>query len=207
MFPPHELHQIPPHGDFVWHAHDRQVKADLFSTGLATPPGAYLIDPISLSDSALAEATSRLTVLGLIVTNVNHARAAAWFARKLSVPLYTRAGSSAEFPDLPATEVAAGANPLPGVRLVEIDGGAAGEIAIYRADATGGTLVLGDAIINSGSYGFTILPAKYCASPKVLRKSLQQLLDYPFERIFFAHGTPILSGGRARLAELLQAGN
>ena len=36
-----------------------------------------------------------------------------------------------------------------------------------------------------------------------MRQSLEKLLDYSFERILFAHGTPILSGGRARVEQLL----
>ena len=38
-----------------------------------------------------------------------------------------------------------------------------------------------------------------------MRRSLRQLLEFRFERLLFAHGTPIISGAHARLAELLEA--
>ena len=79
---------------------------------------------------------------------------------------------------------------------IAIEGAPAGEIAIY-ADADGGSLVIGDALINMGSYGFTFLPAKYCANHKQMRRSLRKLLDYEFERILFAHGLPIVANAQA----------
>ena len=56
----------------------------------------------------------------------------------------------------------------------------------------------------TGKTGFTLLPAKYCADQKTMRKSLRRLLDHAFERILFAHGFPILSGGAGRLRTLLE---
>lgn len=197
-----ELHQLG-NGDFIWQGYEPAVKADLFSTGLATASGTYLIDPIALNDAALRGSP----VLGIIVTNANHARAAAQMARHFSAPLYAHRGACGDLPDTEVTRIAPGTVVIPGLEIIAINGAAAGEIAIYRDDPNGGTLVIGDAVINSGSYGFTVLPAKYCSSPKLLRQSLRQLPDHAFERIFFAHGTPILSHGRSRLADLLAASN
>lgn len=193
-------------GDFIWHVFDPQVKADLFSTGLLTPAGTYLIDVIPLAQSALVSAVAASRIAGIVVTNANHVRDAAALARRLSVGVYARAAAAAEIPDAAVIEIDVGDDAgIPGVETIAIDGGAAGEIALFRADASGGTLVIGDAVINSGSYGFTLLPPKYCADAKLLRKSLGQLLDYTFERMLFAHGAPILSRARSRLAELLDA--
>ena len=70
-------------------------------------------------------------------------------------------------------------------------------------DDDGGTMVVGDALINFEPHGFALLPAKYCPNSKLMRRSLAKLLDYSFERMLFAHGTPILSGARASLEQLL----
>ena len=67
-----------------------------------------------------------------------------------------------------------------------------------------GTLIFGDALINMGSNGFSFLPNKYCFNPKLMRRSLRKVLDYPCERILFAHGTPILSQAKSRLTNLLR---
>jgi hypothetical protein len=105
--------------------------------------------------------------------------------------------------DLPvATWVQDGDTLAPGLTVIAIEGGAAGESALHLADH-GGTIVVGDALINFDPLGFALLPPKYCLDPKLMRRSLAKLLDFVFERMLFAHGTPILSGARARVEKLL----
>ncbi len=89
-----------------------------------------------------------------------------------------------------------------GLTGIAIDGGPQGEMALHY-NANGGTMVLGDALINFEPHGFGFLPAKYCRNARLMRRSLRKLLDYAFDRMFFAHGTPILSGARARVERLL----
>src|SRR3712207_7604903 len=52
------------------------------------------------------------------------------------------------------------------------------------------------------SYGFALLPAKYCTSQKQMRRSLRKLLDYEFERIVFAHGFPVVTRSEEHTSEL-----
>ena len=85
---------------------------------------------------------------------------------------------------------------------IEIEGGPPGEIAIH-SDAEKGSLIIGDALINFEPYGFALLPAKYCSNARLMRRSLRKLLDYTFQRMLFAHGTPILTAARQRLEQLL----
>jgi glyoxylase-like metal-dependent hydrolase (beta-lactamase superfamily II) len=89
-----------------------------------------------------------------------------------------------------------------GLRVIGIEGAAAGEMILHYA-SNSGTLIVGDALINFEPHGFTFLPAKYCSNEKEMRRSLQRLLDYIAERMLFAHGTPILSGASERLRGLL----
>ena len=83
-----------------------------------------------------------------------------------------------------------------------IDGGPLGEMALHYVE-DGGTMIIGDALINFDPYGFEFLPAKYCRNAKLMRRSLRKLLDFSFDRMLFAHGTPILSDARTRLEQLL----
>ena len=201
MNPPVELHEVWP-GLFIWQRYDAAVKADLFSTGISTAAGLYLVDPIASGDSAIAGRLAEASVAGVIATNANHDRAVADFARRYSAPIYVHreARGAIEPPDM--VEIVPGADTPPGLATVGIEGAAPGEIAIHEP-RDGGTLIIGDALINFGAHGFTFLPAKYCSNPRLMRKSLRKLLDYNFERILFAHGTPIVANARARLAELL----
>ena len=181
-----EIELIAP-GLRLWRVYDPAVKADLYSTALTIAESTYLIDPVPLAPDALAELSSQSAIAGVVVTNENHQRAAVEFAHKFKAPIYSR-----------------GSQPFPSaVTAVQIEGAVPGEIAVH-SEAAGGIVIMGDALINFEPYGFTFLPAKYCSNVKVMRRSLPKLLDYSFERMLFAHGTPILAGARRRLEQLLE---
>jgi hypothetical protein len=190
-------------GVLIWRAYDPTVEADLFSTVVGAGSRNYLIDPIDLAPQAMADLQNRGPIAGIILTNENHERAAGRFAEKFRVPIHLHADL------LPATSLTA-VQPLRNhdvlvqeITIVGLEGGPAGEIAVHSSVASG-TIVIGDALINVEPYGFALLPPKYCSNPKTLRRSLPKLLDYSFERMLFAHGTPILSRARQRLEELLR---
>jgi hypothetical protein len=194
-----EIEPVAP-GIFIWRFYDPRVKAELFSTALETASGTYLIDPIPLKPDAMADLASLAEIAGIVVTNENHERAAAEFAEKFKVPVYLNA-AFAGATGLPST--AAIKDLAPGLTTVEIEGGPAGEIAVHFA-AGSGAMVIGDALIHFEPYGFALLPAKYCSNVKTMRRSLSKLLDYPFDRMLFAHGIPILVRARQRLEQLLK---
>jgi hypothetical protein len=195
-----EIEPVVP-GICLWRFYDPSGKADLFSTALETAAGTYLVDPIALAPDAVASLTARSKIAGIIVTNENHDRAAAQFGGKFKVPIYLHA-ALADATKLPGA-VPVQENSFPAeLTAVAIEGGPAGETAIHSA-ATGGTMVMGDALINFEPYGFALLPAKYSSNFKLMRRSLFQLLDYSFERMLFAHGMPILFRARERLELLL----
>jgi hypothetical protein len=179
-----ELEPVAP-GLFLWRAYDSSIKTELFSTGLATPSGTYLVDPIPLAPGARGSLTN---IAGIIITNENHERSANSFADEFRVPIYSTASQAFPY----------------GLTAVRLEGAASGEIAVHSKTA-GGVMVIGDALINFDPFGFTFLPSKYCTDHKLMRKSLEKLLDYSFERMLFAHGTPIQSAARQRLEALLKS--
>lgn len=201
MQPAQELELIS-HGIGFWRAYDPKVKAELFSTALQTPAGTYLIDPIPLASDALSSLRQYGSVAGIFVTNENHSRAAAKFAETFATSIYVH-GTLSGNPALPKVITIEDAEMFSeGLTAINIAGGPNGETALH-CDAFGGTVVLGDALINFEPYGFALLPDKYCLDPSLMRQSLQKLLNYSFERMFFAHGTPILRDARGRLKQLL----
>ncbi len=188
----------------IWHDYDRGVKAELYSTSLTTSEGMYLIDPIPLEKEALDELIGSDRVAGIVVTNFNHHRISAQFCEQFSAPIFARCEA---FPDKAAQQfrrVADGDEICNGLRVIGIEGAAAGELILHYP-SNSGTLIVGDALINFEPYGFTFLPMKYCSNEKEMRRSLQKLLDYKAERMLFAHGMPILSGASDRLRALLDS--
>jgi hypothetical protein len=189
----------------IWQVYEPTVKAELFSTSLATDLGDYLVDPVPLAPDPLTELRATGNAIGIFITNANHARASAAFARAFAIPTYVHQALAETSEFSQANGVQDGQTLAGGLTAIAIDGGAEGEMALHSF-RRGGCLVMGDALINFEPHGFGLLPSKYCLDSRLMRRSLSKLLDYAFERIFFAHGTPILSGARAKVEQLL-AGN
>jgi hypothetical protein len=188
----------------IWHGYDPAVKAELFSTVLGTLDGSYLFDPILLQHEALDEMAGSVPIAGIVVTNSNHHRASAYFAKQFSVSIIARADTFSDAQPRQLRKVVDGDEICDGLRVISIEGAPPGEIVLHYTDY-GGTLIVGDALINFEPYGFAFLPAKYCSSQKQLRRSLRKLLDYKAKRMFFAHGTPILTDASERLQHLLDS--
>jgi glyoxylase-like metal-dependent hydrolase (beta-lactamase superfamily II) len=198
-----DFHHLLP-GFWVWQAYDSTAKVDLFSSAILTSVGIYIVDPIPLPDPQLREFSEAAKVAGIIVTNANHPRASSAYSDRFSAPVLAGTHS---FPDLKPARFSEAKNgtAIGGeLDVIQVDGAVAGEVALYHA-SNGGTLIVGDALINFEPYGFSFLPRKYCLNQKQMRSSLHQLLARPAERILFAHGTPILSGATARLQRLLES--
>jgi glyoxylase-like metal-dependent hydrolase (beta-lactamase superfamily II) len=183
----------------IWFTYDPTVKADLFSTAFLARNELTLIDPIALPDPHRAELDSRVRVTNIVVTNANHLRDTVSFTRSDSPSIFAPAELNEELTHNHELSDGLQAGPF---RVIKIDGAADGEFALYHPD-DGGTLIVGDALINFEPHGFALLPQKYCTNQKRMIHSLRRLLDLDFNRIFFAHGTPIVTRGRERLASLL----
>jgi len=198
-----EIHQLSP-SLWIWQQYDPAVKADLFSSAIRTTAGIYVIDPIPLAEDQLRLLKGCDQIVGIIATNANHHRSALAYADRFLVPIFA---DPKTFPESKPRRLNALSGDLKiggDLEVIEIQGAVAGEIALYQ-ESNGGTLVVGDVLINFESYGLAFLPRKYCDNEKRMRRSLHQLLSRPAERIFFAHGMPILSGATARLQQLLEA--
>jgi glyoxylase-like metal-dependent hydrolase (beta-lactamase superfamily II) len=188
----------------IWQGYDPGVKAELYSTCLATPDGMYLVDPIPLQKPAVQRLIGSAPVAGIIVTNSNHCRAAAAFAQQFSASILAHIGVYPNNQPRQLKQVVDGEEVCDGLRVISIDGAVPGEIVLHYAPNSG-TLIVGDALINFEPYAFAFLPAKYCSNQKQMRRSLRKLLDYKADQMFFAHGTPILADASERLQQLLDS--
>ena len=83
--------------------------------------------------------------------------------------------------------------------VIEIAGAPPGEIALHAE----GIAHVGDALIHLEPMGFSLLPEKYCADAREMRRALGKLLRFDFEVMTFAHGLPLISQARRRLENLL----
>jgi len=199
--PAPDFDQLLP-GLWVWQSYDPSAKVDLFSSAILTNAGVYIVDPIPLPDPQLREFSEAATVAGVIVTNANHSRASSAYSDRFSVPILA---DPLSFPhEKPTRFMEAKTDTGIGgeLEVIKLAGAVDGEIALYQA-SNGGTLIVGDALINLEPYGLSLLPRKYCLNEKQMRSSLHLLVARPAERMLFAHGLPIVSGATARLRRLL----
>ena len=85
------------------------------------------------------------------------------------------------------------------VEVLPVPGASPGEIALKF----GQIVCVGDAVIHLPDHGFALLPDNYCTDAKLLRQSLRNLLRWEFTILTFAHGLPLTTQARGRLASLL----
>jgi glyoxylase-like metal-dependent hydrolase (beta-lactamase superfamily II) len=197
-----ELQQVT-RSIWLWQAYDPAIKSDLFSSALLTQIGLFLIDPIRLAPSAFAELTAGRRARAILTTNSNHLRHSAVLAQQEQIPISAAKAVTRQPGEVEMRALRDREEIVPALRAIAIEGAAEGEMAFHFADE-GGTLVVGDALINVEPNGFSLLPAKYCANQKQMRRSLRSLLDFAFERLLFAHGQPLVSAARTRLETLLR---
>ena len=181
----------------IWYTYDPTVKADLFSTAFAARNELTVVDPIVLPNPYRTELDSLGRIANIIVTNANHLRDTQNFS--CSASIFAPSELNAELTHNQALSDGLQVGPF---RAIKIDGAADGEFALYHPDDSG-ALIVGDALINFEPHGFDLLPRKYCTDQKRMIRSLRRLLDLDFNRIFFAHGNPIVTRAHERLASLL----
>lgn len=187
-------------GVCVWQAYDASVKCDLTSTALRVGENLVLIDPIALSAAGAAELETFGRPALVVITSGNHARAADYFRQHYRIPIAGHADAAAESGLSIDQSLTDGSRLLDAIDVCTLPGAAPGEIALI---APQGVVCVGDALIHLPPNGFSLLPDKYCADPKVLRESLRKLLRWDFHILTFAHGWPLVASARERLAALL----
>ena len=192
------------HGVFEWSAYDPTVKVDLHAHALVVRGELVAVDPIPLlkrAERELLEAAGASGFSSILLTNGNHARAAGELRKRFGVQVCAHSEARTA---LRADGVEVDSDKVPGeLETLVLPGFGPGEVAYFSPDHAG-TLFVGDALINlPPPHGFNVLPDKYCEDSKIARGSLRKLLDVSFERIVFAHGTPLGTGARAKLEALL----
>ena len=96
---------MPPASDVValsdslwlWQMFDPAVKSDLFSTAIKTDGRLFLIDVIPLAPHCLEELAVPIGATSVLVTNMNHPRAAAAFAGQFEAPIFAAAWFVGDF--------------------------------------------------------------------------------------------------------------
>jgi hypothetical protein len=136
-----------------------------------------------------------------------HDRDATEFAAAFDAPILFPAPALERLGDsLAAEPFQDGEEIAPGVRAIAIGQIAPDEFALHIAVAEG-ALAFADGLINYGGLGFVpdnLLGEDAEQVKRGLLEAFRGLLDLEFDHLLFAHGDPLIGGGKAALRAFLE---
>lgn len=191
-----------------WSAHHEEWRKEVASFAVLREGEAVLIDPL-LEEAqwpALEEmlAGRRVHVLPTTHWHVRSAAEVAARIRGTRVWAHSR-NRAAVARRAPVTDVFRLGDPLP-AGLVALAARPRSEVLLWEPRSR--ALIAGDALLGDGERGEGLhtCPASWLPSSsplEELRATLRPLLDLPLEMVLTSHGTPTLTGAKARLARAL----
>ncbi len=138
----------------------------------------------------------------VVATNKHHLRDARWWMERYGAPLAMHESEENDFGFSPARRIKDGDEIAAGCRVVHLPGKTPGEFGLY-IKASGGTLIVGDALIGHPAGALKIPPDDKLQSRAELVGSLQKLRELSFERLLVGDGEPLLSGAKAAVLAFL----
>lgn len=184
-----------------WTLHDDRIDARSDAWALVEPEGTVLVDPLPLTDEALA-ALGR--VEAIVLTIQSHQRSAWRYRKRFGAKVHAPEGAQG-LEEEPDAWYGDGAS-LPGrLRAIHAPGPCEASYALLRAGEDG-VLFLGDLVVRGARGAFSFVPDAYQDDPARTRESVRRLLGLPVAVLCPGHGAPALKGGTAPLADALAGG-
>ena len=189
-----------------WTAFHEGIGAEVSSLFVAGE-AATLIDPM-LPGGGIEEIARLGTPQAIVLTNRHHLRHSERLVEAFACPILCHEAGLHEFagggPEV--TGFRFGDTLRPGVEALELDAICAEETTLAIA-AGGGVLAFADAIIRyGGRIGFVpdyLLGDDAEQVKRDIRTALARLLERNFDTLSFAHGEPVLTGGKEALERFL----
>jgi hypothetical protein len=145
----------------------------------------------------------------IVLTNRHHYRQSAAFREGFGCPVLCHEAGLHEFEGGPEVEgFRFGDAVAPGITALAVGAICPEETALHL-ELGEGLLSFADALINHDELGFVpdpLLGHDPSAVKRGLRDSLRALLDLDFDSLLFAHGDPLLGGGKRALREFVESG-
>jgi hypothetical protein len=159
-----------------------------------------LIDPL-VPDEGIEWFDGR-GVRRIVLSNRHHLRHSERFAERFGCPILCHEAGLHEFSDGPPVDgFAFGERLAEDLVALEMDAICADDTALEIAAAEG-ALLFADAVINHGGLGFVSDPLigdDPAAVKRRVRERASALSGRDFDHLLFAHGEPLIGGGRAAL--------
>jgi hypothetical protein len=185
-----------------WSRFDEARNIDFNSVLWVRPEGNVLVDPLPLTPHDAAHLAELGGAELVVVTNSDHVRDAVAIAQATGARIAGPAAEREGFPISCALWLAQGDEPVPGLRVLELQGSkTAGELALLIQDHT---LVTGDLIRSHQGGCLTLLPADKLTDRAAAVQSVRGLLELTrLEAVLVGDGWPVFRNGHRVLRELV----
>ena len=185
-------------GVFHWKAVHPRIKIEVGCHFVADSGTA--IDPLLPAEGI--EWFDGRDVQRVVLSNRHHLRHAEQIAERFGCPILCHEAGLHEFEGGPAVDgFAFGDRLAEDVVALEMDA-ICPEDTVLRIEGGGGALLFADSLINYGGIRFVSdehLGEDPEAVKRLIREKAAGLLDEDFEHLLFAHGDPLIGGGREAL--------
>jgi hypothetical protein len=193
---------------FHWTARHPNIRTTVHSFYVGGPTRA-VIDPMIPDEGGLDALRFDEGPRVVLLTCRHHYRASGAFAERFGVPVRANEAGLHEFDGTerrvegfaPGDEVAPD--------LVAIQQGAiAPDDTVLHLRRGHGALFFADGLINHGELAYVLdqlLGDDPEADKKRMTAALARLLDLDFDHLLFAHGTPLIGGGKAALTAFVES--
>jgi glyoxylase-like metal-dependent hydrolase (beta-lactamase superfamily II) len=187
---------------WCWSNFNQRLNVDFHGFAWARADGCVLIDPVVLSEHDLAHLAALGGVSAIIVTNKDHVRATEPAAAHFKAPVWGPAAERESFPIPCQRWLADGDEPLPGLRVLALDGSKTpGELALLLDETT---LITGD-LVRAHRAGalMLLMPEQGLKAPAAAAASVRRLAALPrVEAVLVGDGWCLFENGRAHLGRL-----
>jgi hypothetical protein len=192
----------------VWHwtAEHPKIHAEVSSHWV--PASGALIDPLLPPGEGMAAFRDDPPEV-ILLSNRHHLRHAERFADELGCSIECSKPGLHEFEGGPAVEgFDFGDEVAPGIEALEVGAICPDEAALLIRDA--GALAIADGIVRYGGEMRFVSDRLLGDDPEAvkvgLREAYSRLLDRDFDNLLFAHGDPLVGGGKEALRRFAEAG-
>ena len=174
-------------------------------------PARIVLDPM-VPREGLEWFERRAAPSQIILTNRHHLRHSERFADAFRCPIRCCEAGLHEFECGPKVEgFGFGEELAPGITAHQVGAICPDDTALHIRSAEGGALAFADGVTRPRGGGLTFVPGFLLGEDPAsvrsgLRESLGRLADLEFDNLLFAHGEPLIGGGKAALQNFVQDG-
>jgi glyoxylase-like metal-dependent hydrolase (beta-lactamase superfamily II) len=192
----------------LWHWKAMHPKLEIEVSSYYVAGSGTLIDPM-LPPEGVEWFREHGGPRRVVLTNRHHYRQSDAFRNELGCPVLCHEAGLHEFEAGPEVEgFGFGDQVAPGIVALEVGAICPEETALH-IELGDGLLSFADGLINHGELGFVpdwLLGDDPDGVRRGLHDSLRALLDRDFDGLLFAHGDPLLGGGKRALEQFVGAG-